>query len=121
MASLYLLGNPDHYTSHKFTLFYWKNYVREAQSAWLDTENNTTNLLNTEYKDAPDKVVLQKYNGTYIGISSVYDYIYRPTAYECMSLYDWIRKAKKDKCSKEDQQEFDVHYDKDELESNVGR
>ena len=30
MASLYLLGNPDHYTSHKFTLFYWKNFVREA-------------------------------------------------------------------------------------------
>ena len=119
MASLYLLGNPDHYTSHKFTLFYWKNYVREARSAWLDTENNTTNLFNTEYKDAPDKVVLQKYDGTYIGISSVYDYIYRPTAYERMSLYDWIRKAKKDKRSKEDQQEFDVHYDKDELESNA--
>ncbi|KIJ89431.1 hypothetical protein K443DRAFT_25812, partial [Laccaria amethystina LaAM-08-1] len=60
MASLYLLGNPDHYTSHKFTLFYWKNYVREARSAWLDTENNMTDLFNAEYKDAPDKVVLQK-------------------------------------------------------------
>ncbi|TFK58587.1 hypothetical protein BDN72DRAFT_873158 [Pluteus cervinus] len=26
MASLYLLGNPDHYTSHTFTPFYWQNY-----------------------------------------------------------------------------------------------
>jgi hypothetical protein len=78
-----------------------------------------TDLFNAEYKDAPDKVVLQKYDGTYIGISSVYDYIYRPTAYERMSLYDWIRKAKKEKCSKEDQQEFEVHYDKDELGSDA--
>ncbi|EDQ99792.1 uncharacterized protein LACBIDRAFT_315140 [Laccaria bicolor S238N-H82] len=104
MASLYLLGNPDHYTSHKFTLFYWKIYVREAWNAWLDTENNTTESFNTEHKDAPDKAILQKYDGTYIGISSVYDYIYRPTAYEHMSLYDWIHKAKKEKCSKEEQQ-----------------
>ena len=27
MASLYLLGNPDHYASHKFVTVYWKNYV----------------------------------------------------------------------------------------------
>ena len=27
MAALYLLGNPDHYTSHKFVVVYWKNFV----------------------------------------------------------------------------------------------
>ena len=27
MASLYLLNNPDHYTSHNFVTVYWKNYV----------------------------------------------------------------------------------------------
>src|SRR6266567_3605182 len=30
MASLYLLVNPDHYTSHEFVPVYWKNYVREV-------------------------------------------------------------------------------------------
>jgi len=30
MASLYLLGNPNHYTSHEFVPVYWKNYVREV-------------------------------------------------------------------------------------------
>ncbi|KAF8225924.1 hypothetical protein L208DRAFT_1304488 [Tricholoma matsutake] len=25
MACMYLLGNPDHYTSHKFVNFYWRN------------------------------------------------------------------------------------------------
>ena len=34
MASLYLLGNPDHYTSHKFVIVYWKNYVREVFKSW---------------------------------------------------------------------------------------
>ncbi|KAM6493795.1 hypothetical protein JOM56_010156 [Amanita muscaria] len=34
MASLYLLGNPDHYTSHQFVNVFWKNYVRVARSAW---------------------------------------------------------------------------------------
>ncbi|KDR65184.1 hypothetical protein GALMADRAFT_43591, partial [Galerina marginata CBS 339.88] len=29
MASLYLLGNPDHYTQHKFIKFYWRLYVRK--------------------------------------------------------------------------------------------
>jgi hypothetical protein len=29
-ASLYLLGNPDHYTSHTFINFYWKGFVHEA-------------------------------------------------------------------------------------------
>lgn len=34
MAALYLLGKPDHYTSHRFVSFYWKNYVNFVQSQW---------------------------------------------------------------------------------------
>ena len=30
MASLYLLGNPDHYTNENFVVFYWKSYVAEV-------------------------------------------------------------------------------------------
>jgi hypothetical protein len=30
MASLYLLGNPDHYTNQYFIVFYWKSYVTEV-------------------------------------------------------------------------------------------
>ena len=29
MACLYLLDNPDHYTSHKFAVCWWRNYVSE--------------------------------------------------------------------------------------------
>ncbi|KAJ7164298.1 hypothetical protein C8R46DRAFT_863142, partial [Mycena filopes] len=30
MASMYVLGNPDHYTSHKYTPFPWRSYVSET-------------------------------------------------------------------------------------------
>ena len=65
-----MLGNPDHYTSHKFTLFYWKNFVREARNPWITTtENDTTESAAVlDEKEMPEKVVLQKYEGTYIGL-----------------------------------------------------
>src|SRR6202789_3264273 len=31
MAPMYLLGNPDHYMSHEFIPFWWKNYVNDVQ------------------------------------------------------------------------------------------
>ena len=33
MICLYLLGNPDHYTSHRFALFYWLAFVQEVRKA----------------------------------------------------------------------------------------
>ncbi|KAJ7257429.1 hypothetical protein C8J57DRAFT_1030371, partial [Mycena rebaudengoi] len=34
MASMYLLGNPDHYTNLDFKVFWWKTYVKEVMSSW---------------------------------------------------------------------------------------
>ncbi|KAF6745669.1 hypothetical protein DFP72DRAFT_824222, partial [Ephemerocybe angulata] len=34
MAALYLLRNPDHYTSHEFVPFYWKNYTNYVHAQW---------------------------------------------------------------------------------------
>ncbi|KIM72479.1 hypothetical protein PILCRDRAFT_81835, partial [Piloderma croceum F 1598] len=59
MASLYILGNPDHYTDHRFVPFYWRGY--------------------------------------FIGLSKVNDYVYRPSTYDKVSLYDWIRFSEKTK------------------------
>lgn len=39
MASMYLLGNPDHYTSHDFVLFWWKSYVSDVLNTWQTTED----------------------------------------------------------------------------------
>jgi hypothetical protein len=85
MASLYLLGNPDHYTQHKFITFYWKNFVYEACKAAKDSN----------IEDKPEKVILNKNLGRYVGLSNVYDYIFRPNIYQDLSLYDWIRRCEK--------------------------
>jgi hypothetical protein len=89
MASMYLLGNPDHYTSHSFINFYWKSFVREARSVFLSPLE--------EIEDFPEKVVLNKSKGKYVALSKVHDYIYRPSAFRIVNLYDWIRCANKNK------------------------
>jgi len=89
MASLYLLGNPDHYTSHKFVPFYWKNYVQEAMSVWKISEDNDVIM------ELSEKLVLQKSNNKYVGISPVYDYVYRPRIHDKRNLYEWIQMSKR--------------------------
>ncbi|THU83412.1 hypothetical protein K435DRAFT_611202, partial [Dendrothele bispora CBS 962.96] len=79
---MYLLDQPDHYTSHKFVPFHWKSYITEVQNGW---ENDQTELQTSDYK-----VMLIRKNGRIFGLSKVYDYIYRPSDLENMSLYNWI-------------------------------
>lgn len=86
MASLYLLGNPDHYTSHKFVTVYWKVYVNEIKSAW-----ESTDLMKVD--ECPDKVVIAKTPKKYVGISPLYDYMYRPKVFEQKSMYEWVQMA----------------------------
>ena len=68
MASMYLLGNPDHYTSHTFINFYWKSFVREACNVFLTPLE--------EIEDFPEKIVLNKSKGKFVALSKVHDYIY---------------------------------------------
>ncbi|KAH7906052.1 hypothetical protein BJ138DRAFT_1016813, partial [Hygrophoropsis aurantiaca] len=84
MASLYLLGNPDHYTSHKFKPMYWRSYVSEARRYWESKSSDDD--LNQE-----DNLVLQRIRGSVVGTSPVFDYIYRPLEFQDMCLYDWVR------------------------------
>ena len=34
MICLYLLDNPDHYSSHVFVPFYWQSFVSKAHATW---------------------------------------------------------------------------------------
>src|SRR5258708_8399293 len=82
MASLYLLGNPDHYTDQNFVVFYWKNYVTEVLKAWKQDSN------------------------VLIGLSTVDDYMYRPYELSDKSLYEWIQIYTRLKRTKADQKKF---------------
>ena len=107
MAALYLLGNPDHYTSHKFIPVYWKNYVRQVLNAWISEDDN-------EMEVDSEKVMLWNLDGKVIGRSTVHDYIYRPACYEEVNLYEWLQCAKRVKISVADDHD-EIHSD-DELD-----
>ena len=103
MASLYLLGNPDHYTNRDFVVFYWKSYVAEVLKAWKEDGDVQS-----------DKVVLLKdVDGEYIGLSMVDDYIYRPHELSDKSLYEWIRISTRLKRTTAEQKKF--HTQKHEI------
>ena len=82
MASMYLLGNPDHYTSHNFINFYWKSCVHEAHSVFSSPLEEIDNMS--------EKVLLNKNKEKFVALSKVHDYIYRPSVFGSMTLYDWI-------------------------------
>src|SRR5215471_15584445 len=96
MASLYLLGNPDHYTNHKFVVFYWKSYVSEVLKLWK-TDGNVDK----------DKVILLKTKGgEYVGLSGIDDYKFRPDQFANKSLYEWIQISKRVKHSPAEKEAF---------------
>lgn len=81
MACMYLLGNPDHYTSHSFVNLYWRSFVNE--------------VLRTA---STDKEIVDNVPENYVVIakgmrasSPVYDYVFRPLKYSHMSLYEWVQ------------------------------
>jgi hypothetical protein len=124
MAAMYLLGQPDHYASHEFKVFYWRSYVNEVKKVWaerqgeprstdgehdnafvpeyaVDVELNEGGNVALEPEAAPENIVLNKKADMYYALSSFLDYIYRPTVYEGMSLYTWMTCAEKVKKQKE--------------------
>ena len=111
MASMYLLGNPDHYTSHEFVSFYWRSFVCEACSVF------STPLV--EIDNMPEKVMLNKSKGKFVALSNVHDYIYRPSVFGSVNLYDWIRCAnKKYKLTKWQHKEDVIQDDMSEHDDN---
>ena len=108
IGSMYLLGNPDHYTNYTFTPFYWKSFVQEVRKPWEPQDIPLTwNILQPEcdlngacpdppqkpieaHDQPKEKVAIFKHNGWVIGLSPVHDYVCRPLEFESMCLYDWI-------------------------------
>ena len=98
MACMYLLGNPDHYTSHRFVPFYWKQYANRVAAAWYahDKEVNNITPENTEVEQFDERLLLSvASDGNVVSRSKVDDYIHRPQELEDMSLYDWVTYCEK--------------------------
>ena len=83
MVCMYLLDQPDHYTSHTFIPFYWKSFVDEVLLDWNSTDPSIKE----------PQLMLYNLEKQIIGFSPIHDYIYRPTALENLSLYSWRRQC----------------------------
>ncbi|KAF8811287.1 hypothetical protein BYT27DRAFT_7278067, partial [Phlegmacium glaucopus] len=90
MASMYLLGNPDHYTNYKFVPFYWQSFSKNHKS-------DITAAPEHAFEDHPEKLTLIKRNGRIVGFSPVHDYVYRPVQFHSMCLYDWISTCQRER------------------------
>ncbi|RXW18749.1 hypothetical protein EST38_g7115 [Candolleomyces aberdarensis] len=114
MAALYLLQNPDYYTSHEFQPFYWKNFVNYVNNQWenlrdnaqpQDVDNNTRSPVGIDIvpPDAPEGTAADRYGAgdetvrmgrsgnNFISKASTDDYRYRPIEHEKINLYEWIQ------------------------------
>lgn len=117
MAAMYLLGNPDHYTSHSFVPFYWRAYVTHVLNSWDDAMNyieesegvEKDNLLShssfaapsvdePDVDDEPDpdpskveKVMISRWGNSIMSRSNVDDYKMRPTELSNVCLFDWVQ------------------------------
>ncbi|KAJ7865207.1 hypothetical protein B0H13DRAFT_1637194, partial [Mycena leptocephala] len=103
MASMYLLGNPDHYTSHTFVNFSWRTYVTFVKKYWYASPGETVD--DTE-EIADDMMTLQNQDGEIVAISIVDDYSMRPRAYESVTLYEWIQCHEEKARTKQERETF---------------
>ncbi|KAF6761072.1 hypothetical protein DFP72DRAFT_804062, partial [Ephemerocybe angulata] len=114
MAALYLLRHPDHYTSHQFVRFYWKNYVNYVDAQWkslldiaepMEGVNPNVDLEKQEEEDDYDDeqlppmegerneetVRMTRSNGLFFATSNTDDYRHRPSQLAHISLYDFVQ------------------------------
>ncbi|KAJ6562188.1 hypothetical protein B0H19DRAFT_942776, partial [Mycena capillaripes] len=115
MASLYLLGNPDHYTSHKYVPFAWRSYVQFVRSFWIeDVQNDGAD----EYgRDDEERIPICRLDGKFVPTSGVDDYRYRPSVYNNLNLFEWIQYHHQ--AAFEQLQEENLDEDEDNLEDEL--
>ncbi|KAJ7867320.1 hypothetical protein B0H13DRAFT_1636202 [Mycena leptocephala] len=81
MASMYLLGNPDHYASHKYVPFAWRQYVQFVRGFWVDSmkeEEEEGDESEWPGQDDEERVRIGRMARKFVPSYSVNDYRYRP-------------------------------------------
>ena len=84
MASMYLLGNPDHYTDQFFVNFHWRSHVNEMLRTSYDDNFSLHDYL------TDDNILLSRNDGGIFAVSPVFDYIHRPIQLSHICLLNWM-------------------------------
>ncbi|KAJ6529765.1 hypothetical protein B0H19DRAFT_968058 [Mycena capillaripes] len=88
MASMYLLGNPDHYASHNYVPFAWRQYVQFVRNFWVESMKKEEEEGEEEDRPDEERVPIRRMDGRFVPASTVDDYRYRPIEYSNLSLYE---------------------------------
>ncbi|KDQ26269.1 hypothetical protein PLEOSDRAFT_1010223, partial [Pleurotus ostreatus PC15] len=113
MASMYLLGHPDHYTSHKFVPLWWRSYVHEVRAAF-DNIISSGERPETEKGDG-DKVRIAKVGSEYVSLSTTDDYKFRPKQLEHLNVYEFTQMCEKVTNRKAKKKEVNDEYEEQTL------
>ncbi|KAJ7720723.1 hypothetical protein B0H16DRAFT_1335940, partial [Mycena metata] len=116
MASMYLLGFKDHYSSHRYVAFPWRGYVSFVKNFWAG------DVFDSDDEAVPEKVTIGKDNtGTFIPTSAVDDYRFRPVVYENVSLYEWVQCFTKKARTKKELDKFrqELEWDSDDDDATI--
>ncbi|KDQ56940.1 hypothetical protein JAAARDRAFT_131340 [Jaapia argillacea MUCL 33604] len=119
MAALFLMGKNDHYTNCKFKTFYWKSFVKEALKDYHCTSTSSGENNDEDMQSALEKerIVIQRSNEEYSGISPVMDDIFWLLIYEACSLYDWMQLYQKEKIPNNLQKRDEEENDDNQIEN----
>ncbi|KAJ7171048.1 hypothetical protein C8R46DRAFT_895502, partial [Mycena filopes] len=115
MASMYVLGNPDHYASHSFVAFPWKAYVSFVRNFWTNRKEAVVSMDVDEEDD--DSLPIGKQDGLFVAASGVDDYRFRPAVYNNVSLYEWVQCSDRKARSQKERDQFD--YELSDSEDNL--
>ncbi|KAJ7793167.1 hypothetical protein B0H13DRAFT_1564325, partial [Mycena leptocephala] len=124
MASMYLLGNPDHYASHNYATFAWRPYVQYIRGFWM-TDYQDASMDSDEDED--ERVPIGRQDGKFVPTSGVDDYRYRPVVYSSLNLYEWIqcsdkkKRTPQEKASFEEEIKLAKHYKSDYYKAAMKR
>ncbi|KAJ6489136.1 hypothetical protein C8R45DRAFT_827073 [Mycena sanguinolenta] len=97
MASMYLLGNPDHYTNLVFQMCWWKSYVGVVNHAWPDATSVKLvqvildGIEEEDPEDETQQALLMKSTKEFVGATAVDDYVFWPKEYEHCNVYEWVQ------------------------------
>ncbi|KAJ7683318.1 hypothetical protein B0H17DRAFT_941971 [Mycena rosella] len=92
MASMYVLGHPDHYPSHTYEIFPWRSYIMFVCMFWTQQAEAIVKFEDDD-DEAEERVPIGRQDGKFVAASGVDDYRFRPVVYSHVSLYEWIQCA----------------------------
>lgn len=122
----YLLGNPDHYTSAQFKVFYWYSFLvtvrltlpacdssaapQSPQTPALPPPVPALPAADASAAHDSEPVMLALEHDSVVAVNKVNDYVHRPTFFEQYSLYDFcastdMRKLRDKECFRSSSQD----------------